>query len=334
MHDLALLQDSVDWPLVNDEDYIEFNLNRDLLDATRWGCISLMKQRLLQGANINTRDSLGKTSLHWAAIKGQSAACSFLLNRGANLHLTDDNLMTPLHWASKNGKACVVELLIHYGAKPKAQNAQGWTPLHFAAKHGHPVVIKYLFDAEADPNAASEESETPLHLACTTEHTDIVTTLVNKGAYVHALTAQGYSPLFYAVLHNQADTVDYLAPFHSDAQLQQVNAQLPNTVEITAQAAYRVLQTKIAEFAEAHQLWLTSPSPKRFAHHLRVANISLFGTCRDPSASTALPHDILLKIAEIQLSSEYSAAHRFVTIAQRLSDATYLEDTHESTPHY
>lgn len=52
---------------------------------------------------IDVVDNAGRTSLSWAAQRGDSNAVEKLLKRGANPNRPDNSLRTPLHWSSRQG---------------------------------------------------------------------------------------------------------------------------------------------------------------------------------------------------------------------------------------
>lgn len=72
------------------------------------------------GADINLRESCGRTPLHHAANHGHLDVIELLVQSGANINAKDEQEMTPLMWGeiSRSGrKEEIVELLIKLGAK-------------------------------------------------------------------------------------------------------------------------------------------------------------------------------------------------------------------------
>ena len=77
---------------------------------------------------------IGKTPLHFAADRGNTAIVDTLLAHGADVKAVDDfDRCTPLHWAAQQGHTAIVEALLAKGADAKAATkegpyaAQGWT---------------------------------------------------------------------------------------------------------------------------------------------------------------------------------------------------------------
>jgi len=108
--------------------------DRALLNAASSGNIVAAKKHLAAGADVNAKDIVGKT---------------------------------PLHWAAGNEGRQVAELLIANGADVNAQSEMG-TPLHFAAAFGHKEIAELLIAKGAGVNAKSDDgdwAETPLDWA-------------------------------------------------------------------------------------------------------------------------------------------------------------------------
>ena len=61
--------------------------------------------------DLDTGDEYGATALHHAAIKGHLKIVRLLLAHGADLQLKDTNGRTPLMAATEQGQTAVVELL-------------------------------------------------------------------------------------------------------------------------------------------------------------------------------------------------------------------------------
>jgi len=69
------------------------------------------------------------TLLHAAAYDGQCAIVERLIGLGANVDARESNGRTPLHHAANNGHLEVIELLVRSGADIEARDVEGITPL-------------------------------------------------------------------------------------------------------------------------------------------------------------------------------------------------------------
>ena len=83
---------------------------------------------LESGADVNTRDELGNTPLHWV--------CHSLRNKNSTGNDTQGD--HSIHAGS------LIILLLRNGANQFACNNSGWMPLHFAANVGNTVAVELL----------------------------------------------------------------------------------------------------------------------------------------------------------------------------------------------
>ena len=60
-----------------------------LFDACRRGDSGTLRELLLQGAKVNSRDKFQRTPLHYAALQGCAECCDLLLSWGAELLARD-----------------------------------------------------------------------------------------------------------------------------------------------------------------------------------------------------------------------------------------------------
>lgn len=117
-----------------------------------------LQQLIDQGINVNARDEVGKTALHWVAMAKQEVV-SALLVAGADVNAKDKWDRTPLHFVGATGSIENIQLLLDAGAGVNAKTANDWTPIHGAAKFGEADNVLVLLDAGADPSARTEMGE-------------------------------------------------------------------------------------------------------------------------------------------------------------------------------
>eukprot|EP00899_Mesostigma_viride_P024818 jgi/Mesvir1/5520/Mv15560-RA.2 len=90
-------------------------------------------ERQLEGARASLKnmsqgsDEAGKTPLHLAAERGDSATVGRLIEAGADINARDKNGWTPLIWAADKSNCDIVQLLMESGADPNARNSVGCT---------------------------------------------------------------------------------------------------------------------------------------------------------------------------------------------------------------
>ncbi|KAK4127350.1 ankyrin [Parathielavia appendiculata] len=137
--------------------------------------------------DINARDEVGRTPLHWAAATEHETAFKLLLvtvsrtdtrdvvkalldTGGIDLNTRYERLGTPLLAAAEGGDEDIVKLLLGTGKVDiNAKDDNGRAPLSYAAIKSHKRIVKLLLDTgRVDVNAKDNNSQAPLSLA--TEH--------------------------------------------------------------------------------------------------------------------------------------------------------------------
>ena len=107
--------------------------------------IQLLLNFLNKGGNVNSKNELDETILHYAATRGCTEIVKLLISKGANINLKNEGGQTPLHIASLNEHYRMVELLVSNGANVNDITKGGNTALDmfpggkasdFLRKHG------------------------------------------------------------------------------------------------------------------------------------------------------------------------------------------------------
>jgi ankyrin repeat protein len=116
----------------------------------------------LPGTDVNAQNPSGESGLMMAALKGNLAVCTALLERGAELNRRG---WTPLHYAAAGGSLQIVELLLAHGARIDARAPNGRTPLMMAAQSADEHVVAALLAAGANVHARERHDATAADLA-------------------------------------------------------------------------------------------------------------------------------------------------------------------------
>ena len=130
-----------------------------LIYAANRGDLARATALLEKGANANDRDKEGNTSLIKAAQNGHAAVVQLLITNHAAIEAKNTWGKTALMWAAINGQAAVVQVLLDHQANIEAQDIDGDTALMFAALGGHTAVVQVLLDHHAAIEAQDEEGD-------------------------------------------------------------------------------------------------------------------------------------------------------------------------------
>mmetsp|Transcript_40277 Transcript_40277/g.110852 ORF Transcript_40277/g.110852 Transcript_40277/m.110852 type:complete len:366 (+) Transcript_40277:103-1200(+) len=137
----------------------ERNQDQLLLRAVLDGDVVRCQALIEEGADVGVDDIWGSTALHSAAVgRGATASAlvSLLLQRGANVNARDAMEETPLHFAARADNVEVCEKLLAYGAQLDAVNVQAYCPLVVAANEGNETVCSFFLGHGAMPKEGTE----------------------------------------------------------------------------------------------------------------------------------------------------------------------------------
>ena len=181
---------------------------KNRMDATalHWAIHDEAKVRLLvaSGASINARQIEGRTPVFLAASIAGTAVLQLLLDKGGDPNLSTLPGQTPLMAAAVRSNTAALALLIERKADVNAVNGAGETALMLAATAGNPSSVKLLLDNGANVSVRSKRNETALGNAATSGVTENVRMLLERGAEVNVRNIRGYSPLMLAA---SSDTI-------------------------------------------------------------------------------------------------------------------------------
>jgi ankyrin repeat protein len=90
---------------------------------------------------VNEKQQFGMTGLHWAALKGHTDLCAFLLERDGNVNSQDQRLQTALHLACRLRHASCAEFLISKGADTNIKDKVCTVPLSTCSCNASAVVF-------------------------------------------------------------------------------------------------------------------------------------------------------------------------------------------------
>ena len=145
------------------------------------------------------------------AMWADPAVCQVLIDAGADMETKDDMGRSPLHWACRSGALAVAKVLVQAGAGVCVTDYCESTCLILAAYHGHTETVRYLVRLkEVDVNHKDEDGFTAVLGAAQQNQADVMKVLIDAGADVEAKNIHGRSPLLCASVEGHLDIVKML----------------------------------------------------------------------------------------------------------------------------
>lgn len=179
----------------------ERNIYKGLHAAVAKGDRAAIARLIAQRADLNARDSQGRTPLMIAGHRGDMAAARTLIKAGADINALDKQRYDFLTIVAVRGDLPLVKLAIASGAKTgQITSPYDGTALIASAHRGHVAVVKALIDGKAPLNHVNNLGWTALIEAIVLgdggkRHTEIVRLLVAAGANVNLADRKGVRPL-------------------------------------------------------------------------------------------------------------------------------------------
>ena len=181
--------------------------SQTLFDIVTSGTPEELEKTIKAGANVNEKDSLGRTPLMIASKSNQNPeVIKILIKAGANVNERNSEGRTPLMSASaSNQNPEITETLIKAGANVNDRTPEGVTPLMLTAYNNtNPEVIETLIKAGANVNEKDSLGRTPLMIASeSNQNPEVIEILIKAGANVNDRTLEGWTPLMIASKSNQ-----------------------------------------------------------------------------------------------------------------------------------
>ncbi len=168
------------------------------------------------GAELEAKDSEGRTALMVAAYSNHLEAARVLIDAGANVNAQDRILNSPFLYAGASGFSEIVKMCLKAGADYHVYNRYGGTALIPACEKGHLEVIKMLLSDKNYPvNHINKLGWTALLEAIILsdggkKHQEVLRLLIAGGADVNIADGEGVSPLTHARRRNYKEMVSIL----------------------------------------------------------------------------------------------------------------------------
>ena len=179
-------------------------MTEQLIQAAEDGDVSTIQKLLMEGADINGRDALGRTAIIAATHRNQVEVVRLLIQAGADINIRDNRLDNPFLYAGAEGLLDILKLTIDAGADTKLTNRFGGTALIPASERGHVEIVQELLTrTDVDVNHVNDLGWTALLEAIILSnggerHQQIVQLLVDHGANINIPDKDGVTPLEHA----------------------------------------------------------------------------------------------------------------------------------------
>ena len=184
-----------------------------IIDAAKKGDIEAVKQHLVVGTDVNTKDSSGWTPLHLAAGQGHKKIVKLLIAKSANINAKDDKGRTPLDRAEEEENKEITDHLRKHGGKTGKElkeSAAVKESIHAAVRYGNIEAVKQHLAAATDVSLRNKNGDTPLNYGAFLGHMEIVELLVENGANVNSKGLADWTPLHLAAQNNKEQIVQLL----------------------------------------------------------------------------------------------------------------------------
>ncbi|KAL6061706.1 Antirepressor regulating drug resistance protein [Balamuthia mandrillaris] len=188
-----------DYNTVNQRDRRGFTA---LHHAAVYGHYAVVTLLLEHGALADIRDAEGHTPLQCAALHGHTHVIRLLLTKHrAEVNARDNLGFSALHYAARDGLDATARLLQEHGARLAVATHKGQTPLHIAARTNRASTVLLLLqdkDAATVLPMRDNKGRTALLLAAQRGNSEAAKTLISYGADVSVEDATGRTPFDYA----------------------------------------------------------------------------------------------------------------------------------------
>ena len=157
-----------------------------LHEACICGNLTILKEMLEHGANVNIRNADEETPLHTACKEGFVEIVKDILHWNRDeaevlLDASDNDLNTPMHLAVESGDLKTVEVLLKFKADPSRPNGVRVVPMHIAAAQGYVEIAKELLQSDKYCKDRSDnQQQTPLHYAAKANQVEMIDFLIEK----------------------------------------------------------------------------------------------------------------------------------------------------------
>ncbi|WP_264336588.1 ankyrin repeat domain-containing protein [Wolbachia endosymbiont (group B) of Chorthippus brunneus] len=196
----------------------QLDLDKQLLTAVQDCNLSKAEVLVSRGANINTKNDDGYTSLHLAVLKNFRSGIDYLIKEGANIDDKDNIGRAPLHWAARDGYLDIVQAITEGGANLDVKDKDNKTPSDLASWKGYDNIVQYLKQVQLDKKLLAAAKGNDYHE---------VQILVSQGASLEAKDRNGRTSLYWASCNGYLGVVQCLIDRGANLETRDNNGNTP-----------------------------------------------------------------------------------------------------------
>ena len=172
-------------------------------DAVKKGSSVTIKNMILAGFDIETRDDQGRTALMLATRLNKIEVARVLIEAGADVNAKDNIDDSPFLYAGAEGRLEILRMTLEHGADLSSVNRYGGTALIPAAHHGHVETVRELLKTAIDIDHVNFLGWTALLETVILgdggpSYVEITRLLINAGADTSVTDNNNVSPLMHA----------------------------------------------------------------------------------------------------------------------------------------
>ncbi|XP_057645738.1 ankyrin repeat domain-containing protein 55 isoform X2 [Chionomys nivalis] len=194
-----------------------------LMHAVSGRQVDTVKLLLKMGANINTQDAHGRTSLCLATYLGWLEGCVSLLRNGAKHNIPDKNGRLPLHAATAEPDVRLLTVLLQQSSLSEIN--------HQDSESGNRILCSIILSHHKGPsiiNCDDESGKTCVHIAAASGFGDLINDLAKvPECNLQALDVDDRTPLHWAAAAGKAECVQALLELGMDSNLRDINESTP-----------------------------------------------------------------------------------------------------------
>lgn len=186
----------------------------------------VVRELIGRGADLNRRDTLGRTALVNAAWARDAETVTLLLGAGAD-RCAASRGWDALFAAAATDSLPVARALLTHGTNPDGCRDYGGTPLYYAVCFGSRDMVRLLADAGADMNRPGGDGRLPLMASVGRGEPEVLALLLEHGAKIDARDGAGNTALHRAVVNGNLDVARLLIARGADVMARNRRGHTP-----------------------------------------------------------------------------------------------------------